>query len=199
MSVRRMAGRDPITVTNTFTDSEGGGCITLHTTVVGVTAEDVDPAIDGCAERDDARRGHLRNRRRRLPQTVRPGRIRIADEGLTRTPGTASFEDVKVGDALNAPRPADSRRPANYAGVPATPTRFIGTRTSPSWPACPTIAHGMLTMGLGAGLPPHGPATPGVARYAVRLSAPAIVSARGAAISSSAAKSSLTRRLALVW
>src|SRR3954470_2445111 len=44
-SVRRIAGRDLITVTNTFTDADGERVHTLHTTVVGVTVEDVDPAI----------------------------------------------------------------------------------------------------------------------------------------------------------
>src|SRR5215213_10841603 len=44
-SLRRIAGRDLITVTNTFTDTSGERVHTLHTTVVGVTAEDVDPAI----------------------------------------------------------------------------------------------------------------------------------------------------------
>lgn len=44
-SVRRIAGRDLITVTNTFTDGAGERVHTLHTTVVGVTAEDIDPAI----------------------------------------------------------------------------------------------------------------------------------------------------------
>ena len=41
-SVRRTAGRDFITVTNTFTDTKGERVHTLHTTVVGVTAEDID-------------------------------------------------------------------------------------------------------------------------------------------------------------
>src|SRR5882757_11429993 len=42
---RRIAGRDLITVTNTFTDTAGERVHTLHTTVVGVTAEDLDPTI----------------------------------------------------------------------------------------------------------------------------------------------------------
>src|SRR6202041_4148150 len=42
-SVRRFAGRDLITVTNTFTDTAGERVHTLHTTVVGLTAEDLDP------------------------------------------------------------------------------------------------------------------------------------------------------------
>src|ERR1700712_4621134 len=44
-SVRRIAGRDLITVTNTFTDAAGERVHTLHTTVVGVTAEDLNPEI----------------------------------------------------------------------------------------------------------------------------------------------------------
>ena len=49
-SVRRIAGRDLITVTNTFTDAAGERVHTLHTTVVGVTPEDVDPAIKEAVE-----------------------------------------------------------------------------------------------------------------------------------------------------
>src|ERR1700759_4939656 len=44
-SVRRTAGRDFITVTNTFTDTAGERVHTLHTTVVGVTAEDIDAGV----------------------------------------------------------------------------------------------------------------------------------------------------------
>ena len=44
-SVRRIACRDLITVTNTFTDTTGERVHTLHTTVVGVTAEDLNSEI----------------------------------------------------------------------------------------------------------------------------------------------------------
>jgi len=44
-SVRRVAGRDLITVTNTYTDTAGERLHTLHTTVVGVTADDLDPGV----------------------------------------------------------------------------------------------------------------------------------------------------------
>src|ERR1700759_1597240 len=44
-SVRRIAGRDLITVTNTFTDMAGERVHTLHTPVVGLTAEDLNPKI----------------------------------------------------------------------------------------------------------------------------------------------------------
>ena len=82
-SVRRIAGRDLITVTNTFTDTAGERVHTLHTTVVGLTAEDLDPAIksavqktmmhdldifgigEDCLPEDGAPRGRGSDRRRR--------------------------------------------------------------------------------------------------------------------------------------
>ena len=65
-SVRRIAGRDLITVTNTFTDTAGERVHTLHTTVVGLTAEDLDPAIKTAVQNDDdARRRHLRQSAKR--------------------------------------------------------------------------------------------------------------------------------------
>ncbi len=50
-SVRRIAGRDLIPLTNTFTDCAGERVHTLHTAVVGLTAEDVDPAIETAVQR----------------------------------------------------------------------------------------------------------------------------------------------------
>src|SRR6201996_9536096 len=49
-SVRRVAGRDLITVTNTLADVAGERVHTLHTTVVGLTAEDVDAGIRFAAQ-----------------------------------------------------------------------------------------------------------------------------------------------------
>ena len=85
-SVRRIAGRDLITVTNTFTDTAGERVHTLHTTVVGVTAEDVDPAIKtGRAERDDARREHPRQ----SANPMRPTRRRCAPRARFGSPREA--------------------------------------------------------------------------------------------------------------
>jgi len=50
-SVRRIAGRDLITVTNTFTDAAGERVHTLHTTVVGVTSDDINPAVKAAVQR----------------------------------------------------------------------------------------------------------------------------------------------------
>jgi acyl dehydratase len=115
-------------------------------------------------------------------KTVRPeGEIRIADEGLTRTPGTASFDDVKVGDELPAHHARLTRGDlVNYAGVAGDANPIHWDEDIAKLASLPdVIAHGMLTMGLGAGFASTWTGDPGaVTRYAVRLSAPAIVSAR---------------------
>ncbi|OBI43270.1 (R)-hydratase [Mycobacterium kyorinense] len=182
-SVRRIAGRDLITVTNTFTDTAGERVHTLHTTVVGVTAEDVDPAIKAAVhhvmmhdvdilavgESDDA-----------YQKTVRPeGEIRIAD-GSNRMPGTPSFDDVAVGDELPVRHMRLSRGDlVNYAGVAGDANPIHWDEDVAKLAGLPdVIAHGMLTMGLGAGFASAWSGDPGaVTRYAVRLSAPAIVTA----------------------
>src|SRR5205807_7326244 len=105
-SVRRTAGRDFITVTNTFTDSDDERVHTLHTTVVGITAEDVDPAIKSAVPKimmHDVDILAVGESGDAYEKTVRPeGEVRIARGSTTRTPGTPSFEDVKVGDELPA-------------------------------------------------------------------------------------------------
>ena len=100
-SVRRIAGRDLITVTNTFTDTAGERVHTLHTTVVGLTAEDVDPAIKTAVQKmmmhdvDIFGIGESEYHKTERPE----GEIRIAQD-TTRAPGTPSFDDLTVGDEL---------------------------------------------------------------------------------------------------
>ncbi|MGE2815129.1 fused (3R)-hydroxyacyl-ACP dehydratase subunits HadA/HadB [Mycobacterium heidelbergense] len=181
-SVRRTAGRDFITVTNTFTDTDGERVHTLHTTVVGLTNEDVNPAIKtavqkmmmhdvdifGIGEED-------------YQKTVRPeGEVRIAQGSTTRTPGTPSFEDVQVGDELPAHHARLSRGDlVNYAGVAGDANPIHWDESIAKLAGLPdVIAHGMLTMGLGSGFASAWSGDPGaVTRYAVRLSQPAVVSA----------------------
>jgi acyl dehydratase len=183
-SVRRTAGRDFITVTNTYTDTAGERVHTLHTTVVGVTAEDIDPAIKSAvpkimmhdvdilavAESDGA-----------YQKAVRPeGEVRIAEQGATRTPGTPSFDDVNVGDELPTRHARLSRGDlVNYAGVAGDANPIHWDKDIAKLAGMPdVIAHGMLTMGLGAGFASAWSGDPGaVTRYAVRLSQPAVVSA----------------------
>ncbi|NKZ12888.1 (R)-hydratase [Mycolicibacterium septicum DSM 44393] len=181
-AVRRIAGRDMITVTNTFTDRAGERVHTLHTTVVGVTAEDLNPEIKTAVQRammhdvdifgigDDE-----------YEKTVRPeGEIRIAED-TTRTPGTPSFDDLKVGDEIGVHHTRLSRGDlVNYAGVAGDANPIHWDEDIAKLAGLPdVIAHGMLTMGLGAGFVSTWSGDPGaVTRYAVRLSQPAIVSAK---------------------
>ncbi|WP_197379313.1 fused (3R)-hydroxyacyl-ACP dehydratase subunits HadA/HadB [Mycolicibacterium mengxianglii] len=184
-SVRRIAGRDLITVTNTFTDTAGERVHTLHTTVVGVTAEDLDPTIKTAVQNammHDVDFSAVSESGDTYEKTVRPaGEVRFADGGTTRTPGTPSFDDVKVGDELPAHHTRLSRGDlVNYAGVAGDANPIHWDEDIAKLAGLPdVIAHGMLTMGLGAGFVSAWSGDPGaVTRYAVRLSAPAIVSAK---------------------
>ena len=182
-SVRRTAGRDFITVTNTFTDAAGERVHTLHTTVVGVTADDIDAGVKVAVQKAMMHDMNILD----IPGTdgeyhkeVRPpGEIRIADDA-TRTPGTPSFGDVNVGDALPVHHTRLSRGDlVNYAGVAGDANPIHWDEQIAKLAGLPdVIAHGMLTMGLGAGFASTWSGDPGaVTRYSVRLSAPAIVSA----------------------
>lgn len=187
-AVRRIAGRDLITVTNTFTDTAGERVHTLHTTVVGVTAEDIDPTVKTAvhnAMMHDVNILGIGGSDADYRKTVRPdGAARIADGGLTRTPATPSFEEVKVGDVLPVRHTRLSRGDlVNYAGVAGDANPIHWDEEIAKLAGLPdVIAHGMLTMGLGAGFGSAWTGDPGaVTRYAVRLSAPAIVSAKAGA------------------
>jgi acyl dehydratase len=181
-SVRRIAGRDLITVTNTFTDAAGERVHTLHTTVVGVTAEDINPAVKAAVQKammHDVDIMSIDGSNAVYEKTVRPEtEVRIARDD--RTPGTPSFEDVKVGDELPPHHTRLSRGDlVNYAGVAGDANPIHWDEAIAKLAGLPdVIAHGMLTMGLGAGFVSDWSGDPGaVTRYAVRLSAPAIVSA----------------------
>ncbi len=183
-SVRRVAGRDLITVTNTFTDAAGERVHTLHTTVVGVTAEDVDPAIRPAVQSvmmHDVNMLGAEESGAPYQKTVRPeGSVRIADAGTTRTPASPSFDDVKVGDELPVHHARLSRGDlVNYAGVAGDANPLHWDENIAKLAGQPdVIAHGMLTMGLGASFAAAWSGDPGaVTRYAVRLSQPAVVPA----------------------
>lgn len=183
-SVRRTAGRDFITVTNTFTDTAGERVHTLHTTVVGVTADDIDAGVKIAVQKammHDMNILDIGGSDDHYEKTVRPeGEIRISEGGSTRTPGTPSFDDVKVGDELPVHHTRLSRGDlVNYAGVAGDANPIHWDETLAKAAGLPdVIAHGMLTMGLGAGFASAWTGDPGaVTRFAVRLSQPAIVSA----------------------
>ncbi|RDH75660.1 (R)-hydratase [Mycolicibacterium moriokaense] len=179
-SVRRIAGRDLITVTNTFTDTAGERVHTLHTTVVGLTTEDVDPAIKSAVQYKMMHDVDIFGvGESEYQKTVRPpGEVRFA--ATDRAPGTPNFDDVKVGDELAVHHTRLSRGDlVNYSGVAGDANPIHWDEDIAKLAGLPdVIAHGMLTMGLGAGFASSWTGDPGaVTRYAVRLSAPAIVSA----------------------
>ncbi|MGD9619286.1 MAG: fused (3R)-hydroxyacyl-ACP dehydratase subunits HadA/HadB [Mycolicibacterium sp.] len=181
-SVRRIAGRDLITVTNTFTDAAGERVHTLHTTVVGVTAEDLNPEIKTAvhnAMMHDVNIFGVGEEQYR--KTVRPpDQIRISTADAARPPGTPNFDAVAVGDELPVRHTRLSRGDlVNYAGVAGDANPIHWDEGIAKLAGLPdVIAHGMLTMGLGAGFASAWSGDPGaVTRYAIRLSAPAIVSA----------------------
>ena len=180
-AVRRIAGRDLITVTNTFTDAAGDRVHTLHTTVVGVTSEDINPAVKAAVQKMMMHDMDIMSvGEGDYTKTVRPeGRIRIADDS-SRTPGTADFDELKVGDELGVRHTRLSRGDlVNYSGVAGDANPIHWDEGIAKLAGLPdVIAHGMLTMGEGAGFVSAWSGDPGaVTRYAVRLSAPAIVSA----------------------
>ena len=87
---------------------------------------------------------------------------------------------MKVGDELPVHHARLSRGDlVNYAGVAGDANPIHWDEDIAKLAGLPdVIAHGMLTMGLGAGFASAWSGDPGaVTRYAVRLSAPAIVSA----------------------
>ncbi len=183
-SVRRIAGRDLITVTNTFTDAAGECVHTLHTTVVGVTAEDVDPAIRPAVQSvmmHDVNMLGVDESQAPYEKTVRPdGDVRIAAAGAADALGTPSFDDVAVGDEIPVHHARLSRGDlVNYAGVASDANPLHWDEDIAKLAGQPdVIAHGMLTMGLGAGFASAWSGDPGaVTRYAVRLSQPTVVSA----------------------
>jgi acyl dehydratase len=188
-AVRRTAGRDFITVTNTYTAADGERVHTLHTTVVGVTAEDVDAGVKTAVQSAMMHDMNILdiggNEADYVKETRPAGEIRISDGGATRTPGTRSFDDVTVGEQLPVHHARLSRGDlVNYAGVAGDANPIHWDETIAKLAGLPdVIAHGMLTMGVGAGYFSAWSGDPGaVSRYTVRLSQPAIVSAAGADI-----------------
>lgn len=182
-SVRRTAGRDFITVTNTFTDTAGERVHTLHTTVVGVTAEDIDAGVKTAVQNammHDMNILDIGGPDGEYEKTVRPeGDVRIADDS-NRAPGTPNFDDLNVGDDLGVHHTRLSRGDlVNYAGVAGDANPIHWDEAIAKLAGLPdVIAHGMLTMGLGAGFASGWTGDPGaVTRYSVRLSQPAVVSA----------------------
>ncbi|MCK8614155.1 fused (3R)-hydroxyacyl-ACP dehydratase subunits HadA/HadB [Gordonia sp. C13] len=181
--VRKVAGRELITVTNTMTDAAGEKVHTMHTTVVGVTAEEVDPGLSAAVRRvmmHDVNIFSHEDTHHLYEKTVRPeGEIRVAD-GSTRPSGARSFDELSVGDELSIHTARISRGDlVNYGGVAGDANPIHWDEAVAKLAGLPdVIAHGMFTMGLGAAFVASWSGDPGaVTRYSVRLSQTVPVSA----------------------
>lgn len=186
-AVRRVAGRDMITITNTFTDTAGETVHTMHTTVVGVTSDEVDPSM---TEAGRAIMVHdvsvpTADAVIEYQKQVRPeGAQRLADP-TARTPRSRDFDSLSVGDPLPSSEIRVTRGDlVNYAGVSGDGNPIHWDEPIAKLAGLPdVIAHGMLTMGLGAGVVSEFTGDPGaVTRYSVRLSSPAVVPHAGSEI-----------------
>ncbi|MEV6102766.1 fused (3R)-hydroxyacyl-ACP dehydratase subunits HadA/HadB [Nocardia sp. NPDC051981] len=188
-SVRRVAGKDLLTVTNTFTDQSGQIVQIMHTTIVGITGDDVDADISDAiagvimsglepAPSPAASAAHSGH-----PPTDQPAQAasRRSNVSRTRLPRTAiRFEDIAVGDELPARTVRLTRGDlVNYAGVAGDVNPIHWNEEVASLAGLPdVIAHGMLTMGLGAGFVTDWLGDPGaIIRYGARLSNYTVVGA----------------------
>ncbi|MFJ2662721.1 fused (3R)-hydroxyacyl-ACP dehydratase subunits HadA/HadB [Nocardia fluminea] len=184
-SVRRVAGKDLITVTNTFTDEFGERVHTMRTTVVGITSEQVDSALTdavrssmmygvsvfGRADDDASDYTHT---------PMRPGiEVPIARRARP-SANTRSFDQLVVGAELPLRDFQLSRGDlVNYAGVSGDNNPIHWDTAIARLAGLPdVVAHGMLTMGIGAGFVSAWTGDPGaVTRYGARLSQAAVVDA----------------------
>ncbi|MFI5717143.1 fused (3R)-hydroxyacyl-ACP dehydratase subunits HadA/HadB [Nocardia sp. NPDC051750] len=191
-AVRRVAGKDLLTITNTFTDRSGDVVHVMHTTVVGLTGQEVDAGvgdtIDGVVMHgigtplwDSVTSDEGEGPAAEPAPGADP---RLSPVSRTRDLRTAiRFDDISAGHELT-PRTVQLTRGdlVNYAGVSgdANPIHWHdGVAALAGLPD--VIAHGMLTMGLGAGFVTDWLGDPGaILRYGVRLSNYTVVEARSA-------------------
>jgi acyl dehydratase len=176
-AVRRVAGKDLITITNTFIDQTGDVVLIMHTTVIGISGEDVDDRVGDAIERaimNGATPSRTTAAAEPAPDRVPAHRPPLSPISRTRVPHTAfRFEDIAVGTELPA-RVAQLTRGdlVNYAGVSGDANPIHWHDEIAALAGLPdVIAHGMLTMGLAAGFVTGWLGDPGaIIRYGVRLS-----------------------------
>lgn len=192
-SARRIAGKDLLTITNTFTDQTGDIVQVMHTTVVGITGEDVNADISDTIER--VIMSGLDTTSRTTAVSAEADGLLVTDSNSTtaahlspisrtRVPHTAiRFEDIAVGDELPTRTVSLTRGDlVNYAGVSGDVNPIHWHDEVAALASLPdVIAHGMLTMGLGAGFVTGWLGDPGaMIRYGVRLSNYTVIEAASA-------------------
>lgn len=189
-AVRHVAGRDFLTVTNTFTDQAGEVVQILHTTVVGITGADADVGVSAAIERVVMRGIKMASpttasaQPRLAANPISGSGPLLSQISRTRLPCTAiRFEEIAVGDELPTRTVHLTRGDlVNYAGVSGDPNPIHWHDEVAGRAGLPdVVAHGMLTMGLGAGFVTGWLGDPSsVIRYGVRLSNYTVVGAASA-------------------
>ncbi|MEU6562282.1 fused (3R)-hydroxyacyl-ACP dehydratase subunits HadA/HadB [Nocardia nova] len=184
-AARRVAGKDLLTITNTFVDTAGEVVQIMHTTVVGVTGDEVDAGIGDAIRR-------VLPTGMDIPTPGTPSGLFPAEpltesgpylstESRKRVPRTTiRFDDITAGTELPARTVRVTRGDlVNYAGVSGDGNPIHWNNEIAALAGLPdVIAHGMLTMGMGAGFITSWAGDPGaLIRFGVRLSNYTIVEA----------------------
>ncbi|MEV5648259.1 fused (3R)-hydroxyacyl-ACP dehydratase subunits HadA/HadB [Nocardia sp. NPDC052254] len=177
-AARRIAGKDQLTVTNTFVDLTGDVVQIMHTTIIGVTAEEADGGIGGAIDGvimngvDSPSPGSAAGLFPTAPLV--DSSPHLSGESRNRVPRTTiRFADIAAGMELPARTARITRGDlVNYAGVAGDVNPIHWHNGVAALAGLPdVIAHGMLTMGLGAGFVTAWAGDPGaLLRYGVRLS-----------------------------
>jgi len=156
-SIRRVRGNDFLTVRATLLDGSGAVVVVGTVTIVARVGEEIDPDIARLVE-------GLVMHRRDTDTTDADVLIPIATQEAAAVPPLAqsrhgmavhtipSFDDLAVGDQLPVGKMQLTRGDlVNYAGVSGDPNPIHFSERAADLAGLPTVvAHGLLTMGLGA-------------------------------------------------
>lgn len=154
-SFRQIQGKDLIVTKNVITDQHNMLVQETYTTIVALTGEDVDPSFVEAVEHVMMHGMSLSERRKPIDGAGGPPPIEPAQpEPTGRTPMTTpAFADLAVGQELPTKTVRLTRGDlVNYAGVVGDPNPIHWSDGVATLVGLPNVvAHGMLTMGLGAG------------------------------------------------
>ena len=161
-SYRQVAGNDIMVTKNIITDQKNELVMVTRTTLVGRGGDGLDAEITRAVEEvimHGQSFANLSNSAQpastTAPPTVPPTPATEPGTGeiFTRTPRTARFEEVSVGDELPTRTITLTRGDlVNYAGVAGDANPIHWSDHVAQLAGLPNVvAHGMLTMGLGAG------------------------------------------------
>lgn len=185
-SFRQAFGGDLIGFESLVTDALGEPVLSSQISIVGRTGVESGPADIG--ERV-LMHGFRPGSATPAPAARRPDPARAVGAGdpapLPAGPFTRAFDEVAVGDEL-PPRVVRLHQGdlVNYAGVSGDPNPIHWSQEVAGLVELDSpVAHGMLTIGLGAGFVTSWLGDPGAMReYAVRLTSPVFVTREGAEV-----------------